>query len=44
MMENDFNLLFVACHNKKKSFLAKKKIDEHSISAKNKNNKGKIRC
>ena len=39
-MENDFNLLFVACHNNK-SFLTKKKIDEHGISAKNKNNKGK---
>ena len=42
-MENDFNLLFVACHNNK-SFLTKKKIDEHRISAKNKNNQGKFRC
>ena len=39
MMENDFNLSFVACHNNR-SFLTKKIIDEHGISAKNKNNKG----
>ena len=43
-LRNDFNLLFVAFHNNR-SFLTKKKIDEHAgISAKNKNNKGKIRC
>ena len=40
MMESDFSLLFVAYHNNR-SFLTKKKIDEHGISAKNKNNKGK---
>ena len=43
ILRNDFNLLFVACHNSR-SFLTKKKIDEHGISAKNKNNKGKISC
>ena len=32
-LRNDFNLLFVACHNNR-SFLTKKKIDEHGISAK----------
>ena len=42
IMENDFNLLFVACH-KNRSFLTKKKSDEHGISAKNKNNKGQTR-
>ena len=39
-LRNDFNLLFVACHNNR-PFLTKKKIDEHGISVKNKNNKGK---
>ena len=39
-LRNDFNLLFVACHNNR-SFSTTKKIDEHGISAKNKNNKGK---
>ena len=40
MMENDFNLLFVACHNNR-SFLTKKKIDEHGISAKKQKQQGK---
>ena len=39
-LRNDFNLLFVACHNNR-FFLTKIKIDEHGISAKNKNNKRK---
>ena len=39
-VRNDFNLLFVACHNNR-SFLTTKKIDEHGISAKNENNKEK---
>ena len=39
-LRNDFNLLFVACHNNR-PFLTKKKIDEHGISVKNKNNTGK---
>ena len=32
-LRNDFNLLFVACHNNR-SFLTTKEIDEHGISAK----------
>ena len=40
MMENDFNLLFVACHNNR-SFLTKKKIDEQGISAKKQKQQGK---
>ena len=39
-LRNDFNLLFVVCHNNR-FFLTKIKIDEHGISAKNKNNKRK---
>ena len=32
-LRNDFNLLFVACHNNR-SFSTTKQIDEHGISAK----------
>ena len=42
-LRNDFNRLFVACHNNR-SFLTKKKIDEHGISAKNQKQREKIRC
>ena len=37
-LRNDINLLFVACHNNR-SLLTTKKIGEHGISAKKKNNK-----
>ena len=39
-LRNDFNLLFVACHNNR-PFLTKKKIDEHGISVKKQKQQGK---
>ena len=39
-LRNDFNLLFVACHNNR-SFSTTKQIDEHGISAKKRKQQGK---